>query len=309
MRPSSRLLVPALTVLTWSVEAAYSSFRPPAQSLYRRQVRSADYSTSSRPSYEGTNSASSPESDASSPSRPGPTTPPTSDKTKRDGISTTNFRYSELASRSKRRSSDDNDTYFKAYSGSDKPSSGIDQDVSTPDIHRQTPRSDFGQKKRSFSAVQNLSTRDIHRQTRSDNGQKLRRSGGVTHSYTKQIGYKNKKSTSAASRHHKEHAREGRKGVELHSLKEKKSLGAIRRSDFDLGTLHIARGIQQPQAHAADLTPSSEASKSLPGAQGQQPSIPRQSEGTGAPKSMTVTFNTPEAKDTSQLPQSDLVHG
>ncbi|KAG6810917.1 hypothetical protein H0H92_009812 [Tricholoma furcatifolium] len=67
MRPSFRLVLPALTILTWSIEAAYASYPRPAQDIYKRQVRSADYATAPHPSHP--NPATPPAADPPSASR------------------------------------------------------------------------------------------------------------------------------------------------------------------------------------------------------------------------------------------------
>ncbi|KAH0589516.1 hypothetical protein H2248_005254 [Termitomyces sp. 'cryptogamus'] len=61
MRPSSRLLVPALTIFCWSLESTYASFHNPGRSLYRRQFSTTDYSTSIRPSHNPSNGVKLPE--------------------------------------------------------------------------------------------------------------------------------------------------------------------------------------------------------------------------------------------------------
>ncbi|KAH0589519.1 hypothetical protein H2248_005257 [Termitomyces sp. 'cryptogamus'] len=60
MRPSSRL-VSTLTIFSWSLESTYASFRTPDRSLYRRQFRTADWSTSIRPSHKPSNGVKFPE--------------------------------------------------------------------------------------------------------------------------------------------------------------------------------------------------------------------------------------------------------
>ncbi|KAG6866366.1 hypothetical protein C0991_005287 [Blastosporella zonata] len=287
MRPSSRLLVPTLTILSWSMERAYASFRPPAQSIYNRQVRSADYSTSTRPSYDGGSSATPPGTDTPSTSKSSSSAPQTS---KRAFFSTAD-----------RQVPDYDSTFGKVYSGSITPRPGIAQDLAPRHALRKSRRSDNKPKARSSPVPQVLATRDVHRQTRSGGDQQRHRA------HTKDSGYRRKKRT---PRRHRTRSRGGRKNLELHALKERK--GAVRRSDsINLRTLHIARGINRG-AHAVDPTPSLPAGrKSVPAmlpSQGLGPSSAPAPKDASVPKSATVTFVTPDKDNFSPGSGSQVVN-
>ncbi|KAG6844707.1 hypothetical protein H0H87_004583 [Tephrocybe sp. NHM501043] len=286
MRPSCRVLIPALTILSWSIESTYASFRPPERGIrnLRRQVRAADYSTS-RPSYDNGNNTASSQSDSPSGYRPSPNAPQPSPKTRRSFPVGTNMRI-------ERRGPGGDSAYLKVYDG-DHSSSVADEDR---DVPRKPRHPDDQSKKRSFSVMQALATRDIHLPTPS---------GGEKKGRSKNTGHKHKRSTSSVSRRHKSSTHSGRKNLELHSLKEKKDV--IRRSvPVELTMLHIARGLKVSDVPSTSsisdagktapvpATPSShQGIPPLPASAPATPPVPGK-DNAQVPKHAEVAFNTPD---------------
>ncbi|KAG6874488.1 hypothetical protein C0995_010398 [Termitomyces sp. Mi166 len=154
MRPSSRLLVPALTILCWSLESAYASFRPPGQGLYKRQFRTADYST--RPLHNPSNGTKSPETDTSSPPHSGSDVPPqTSAKTRRSPHDIKSQLPGSSHLREKRQSSNEASTYAE-YNES-RPSHGFGPSTGNKS-HSMHVRDAFNKRTTSFTAQRKSDT-------------------------------------------------------------------------------------------------------------------------------------------------------
>ncbi|KAG5350340.1 hypothetical protein C0989_011507 [Termitomyces sp. Mn162] len=211
MRPSSRLLVPALTIFCWSFESTYASFRPPGRSLYRRQFRTADYSTSIRSSHNPSNGVKLPETDTSSAPRSGSDAPQTSVKTRR--LLPYHPKSQLLGSAQEKRPSYREDrTYIESYDG---------------------PHSDHGLSP--YPYAQAFGRRHPPPTNAGHNFHSIHVRDAL-----------HKRTTPSAAQHK---SRGMNDEVTSHSLdNHEKRLDSVRRSaSIDLNTLHIARGIQKPQ--------------------------------------------------------------
>ncbi|KAG6850143.1 hypothetical protein H0H93_000528 [Arthromyces matolae] len=282
MRPSSRFLIPALTIICWTVDSAYASVRPSAQSLYKRGVHAPDYATSSRPTtYDPstTNSGTPKSPESESPSSVSRTASDTSEKPKSpsDNHRRSLSRKSQVPPADYRKAKRDDED-------SNEPTSLKFYDDSNP----------------IKSSHSNVSARDlVRRRAFFSSGNTMKRADSQPRfGNTPTPMPAQRKSTPAET-------------VVARSPSEETKQPGLHARSVDLSTLHIARGLRGRALEAASpltnaLGKSPLKGAGLPAAQASPPGVGSTPD-TQTPNSISTTVGLPNG-DTAKSSSSDPSH-